>query len=224
MLKLVFLQTPDLQRPCNNVNFSIKPPHHNLQASMENYVKNIVHSTYHHQQQTIMDILLHGYRNWERGGHNLSAFDARDDLFELVGDAFFASPANQLAAFLSIEKNPNFRGKSKATRANKSFSSLANAQQFQTGSLRSGGRNSARTQQRNVYFYCFNLTRNGPSKKPHKKPLQGLGFGGDLMYTFVAPLTDGVDPFPTEYDPDEKMFNVAMLEYWRNFIHTGFVR
>ena len=75
---------------------------------------------------------------------------------------------------------------------------------------------------RNVYSYCFNITHKAANiSKESASKLEGMQFGGDLIYTFAAALNGGIEPFTGKYDIHDKLFNVAMLAYWRNFIHTG---
>jgi len=45
-----------------------------------------------------------------------------------------------------------------------------------------------------------------------------------LAYSLGAALTDGVDPFPTDivYSPADKLLSEIVLNYWTNFIRTGY--
>ena len=46
-----------------------------------------------------------------------------------------------------------------------------------------------------------------------------------LAYSLGAALTDGIDPFSTDvvYSPADKMLSEIVLNYWTNFIRTGYV-
>ncbi|ELT99093.1 hypothetical protein CAPTEDRAFT_228965 [Capitella teleta] len=45
--------------------------------------------------------------------------------------------------------------------------------------------------------------------------------GDDMVYVFGAPLTDGIDPFLSEFTRSEKMLSEAVLTYWCNFVRSG---
>jgi len=46
-----------------------------------------------------------------------------------------------------------------------------------------------------------------------------------LAYSLGAALTDGIDPFSTDvvYSPADKLLSDIVLNYWTNFIKTGYI-
>jgi len=71
-----------------------------------------------------------------------------------------------------------------------------------------------------TYVYMF----AAPSRLDTSYPrwLHGAS-DDDLAYVFGAPLTDGVDPFPSGYSRSDRALAEAMLKYWSNFVKTGWV-
>ena len=67
--------------------------------------------------------------------------------------------------------------------------------------------------------YLYTIAR--PSLTETYPAWMGSGHGDDLQYVFGAPLTDGLDPFPSTYTRTEKMLAETVLRYVTNFIKTG---
>lgn len=93
---------------------------------------------------------------------------------------------------------------------------------FEVG-LYHSARGSAKT-----FLYCFNFTTSsagrtdstakGAESTAHR---EDAWHGDDLTYIFAAPITDGIDPFPSVYTKSEKSFAETILKFWINFIKTG---
>lgn len=85
-----------------------------------------------------------------------------------------------------------------------------------------------------TYLYSFNHPQASSPSRPSNYPSPGRdhaggrsvpGGGGahgdDLMFVFGAPLTDGLEPFPSVYGRADRALSETVLKYWTNFIRTG---
>jgi len=70
-----------------------------------------------------------------------------------------------------------------------------------------------------TYVYSFNY----PSRLDAYPRWASGVHGDDLMFVFGAPLTDGVEPFPSVYSRSDRTLAETVLKYWTNFIRTGYV-
>lgn len=70
-----------------------------------------------------------------------------------------------------------------------------------------------------TYAYSFTY----PSRLEAYPRWAGGVHGDDMTYVFGAPLTDGIEPFTSTFTRSEKMLSEAVLKYWCNFIHSGWV-
>lgn len=78
-----------------------------------------------------------------------------------------------------------------------------------------------------TFLYCFNFTTiaagrtDSTAKVTESAHREGAWHGDDLTYIFAAPITDGIDPFPSVYTKQQKTFAEEILKFWINFIKTG---
>lgn len=68
-----------------------------------------------------------------------------------------------------------------------------------------------------TYVYSFNY----PTRLDAYPRWAGGIHGDDMAFVFGAPLTDGIDPFPSVYTRSDRFLAETVLRYWTNFIKTG---
>lgn len=198
-------------------------------------VRTFIHNSFQFHKQTILDILLHQYRNWESSGLTLSRTEVRNSLYELLGDAMYASPAMKLATVASeywtTLRRIEYTQKEEEGELSNLFNEARFADQY-------GFKASSRNHRKDgkvignpvkVYVYCYNrgakehASHSGNSSQSGRNDNSWprSSHGDDLAYAFAAPITDGIDPFVSTYSWQDKNFNEAMLRLWGNFIRTG---
>ena len=72
---------------------------------------------------------------------------------------------------------------------------------------------------KNAHMYLYNF--NYQVHADHFPRWAGGVHSEDLIYVFGAPLTEGLDPFPSTYTRAERMLSKAVMCYWTNFVKTG---
>lgn len=161
--------------------------------AMQAAVAGFVDGTFSHHRQTIYELLLHQYRDWNGVQDDAAAWNS---LVDLLGDALYAVPAIELGLY-------HVAATAAARTAAKTFLYCFN---FTVGGGAGGGRADAAS------------TGGGGGGGSGRG---GAGHGDDLAYIFAAPITDGVDPFPDAYTKYEKSFTENIVRYWIHFIKTG---
>lgn len=142
--------------------------------ALRSSVADLVERVFRYHRQTIFEILLHQYRNWERPSDPQSNLAS---LVDLIGDALYAVPALEMALY-----------------------------------------HSATTRGTTTFVYCFNYSSQS-DVTGHSYP----GHGSDLVYLFGGPISDGIDPFHGAYTRSEKAFSEVLLQYFNQFIRTGYM-
>ena len=200
-------------------------------------VRTFIHNSFQFHRQTILDILLHQYRNWESSGLTLSRSEVRNSLYELLGDAMYASPTMKLASVASEYWTTLRRveyTQRESSEEEGELSLFSDSRFIDHYGLKASGRNHRKDGNPvKVYVYCYNrgakehASHSGNSSQAafqsgrNENSWPRSSHGDDLAYAFAAPITDGIDPFVSTYSWQDKSFNEAMLRLWGNFIRTG---
>lgn len=68
-----------------------------------------------------------------------------------------------------------------------------------------------------LYTFCYTGRIDG-----YPKWANGV-HGDEMAFVFGAPLTEGMDPFPSSYSKTDKTLSENVLRLWTNFVKTGSV-